>query len=283
MDSSIQSKFEDAVIEWIQKDPAFRKKIEDELERLNTSKPTKAVKSVPKRVKEIEEVQEEDSSESQSSTKSSSQISEERPKKKIKLSAEEYDDFLKKQKLGRLVRIGDFNGMAKSTPHRCTDTECAREWKPSPSQCLADDYYCPSCVLHHRNNVDRFDDARLAWTADVPNTFYVFSLTDPSSKKVLVKFGRTQNDDANMRYAPKEQKKYKMKMLLSIRGRLITMTKIENWWKEEAEDKNYFCRFSDSTFHGLTECIDSQKILDSLIENSITTAKADKATKIIRT
>ncbi len=33
---------------------------------------------------------------------------------------------------------------------RCNDAECEREWKPSPSQALADDYYCPSCVLHHR-------------------------------------------------------------------------------------------------------------------------------------
>ncbi|KAL6078787.1 hypothetical protein QOT17_001414 [Balamuthia mandrillaris] len=102
------------------------------------------------------------------------------PKKK-RMSETEYDQFLLAEKEGRFERIGPWKGFSKTTKHRCTDPECGREWSPSPSQTLADDYYCPSCVLHHRNNVARFEEPRLQWTAKVPNTFYVFSLVDPSS------------------------------------------------------------------------------------------------------
>ncbi len=70
--------------------------------------------------------------------------------KKASWTEEAYDNFLKTEKSGRLVRVGSFVSMSKTILHRCTDPECSREWKPSPTQCLADDYYCPSCVLHHR-------------------------------------------------------------------------------------------------------------------------------------
>ncbi|CAF3453529.1 unnamed protein product [Rotaria sp. Silwood1] len=46
-----------------------------------------------------------------------------------------------------------------------------------------------------------------------------------------------------------------MKLLLTLRAKLITTTRIENWWKEQAEEKNWFVRFSNSDFHGQTECI----------------------------
>jgi len=160
--------------------------------------------------------------------------------------------------------------MGKPIDHQCGDPECSRIWKPSPSQCLADDYYCPSCVLHHRNNEDRFEIDRLKWTAEVPNTFYIFSLTDPTSKIELVKFGRTQNEDSWKRYPSKEQKNYKMKLILQLRGRLITMTKIENWFKEQAEKRDLFCRFSDKEFHGLTECL---KISNDTLEELVSKAK----------
>jgi len=175
-------------------------------------------------------------------------------RKRVTMTVEEYDTFLKTEKQGRFERVGDWKGMSGTTLHRCTDTECAREWKPSPSQCLPDDYYCPSCVLHHRNNVARFQNSRLAWTADVPNTFYVFSLQDPEGNS-LVKFGRTQHGDATKRYSAQEIKKYNMSLLVALRGRLENMTNIENWWKEEAQKKGYFCKFSDQSFHGQTECL----------------------------
>jgi hypothetical protein len=151
--------------------------------------------------------------------------------------------------------------MYKRVAHECCDPECVRKWTPSPIQCLADDYHCPSCVLHHRNNMNRFSNERLKWTADVPNTFYVFSLVDPGTgakgkiQRSLIKFGRTQQENALKRYPTSELKQYQMKLLLNLRGKLITMTRIENWWKEQAEEQNWFMRFSNSDFHGRTECI----------------------------
>eukprot|EP01012_Entosiphon_sulcatum_P040492 TRINITY_DN54146_c0_g1_i1.p1 TRINITY_DN54146_c0_g1~~TRINITY_DN54146_c0_g1_i1.p1 ORF type:complete len:273 (-),score=31.21 TRINITY_DN54146_c0_g1_i1:12-830(-) len=167
----------------------------------------------------------------------------------------EYDTFLKTVKAGRFVREGPFLGMSKPTLHRCTDTECGRTWSPVPSQTLSDDYYCPSCVLHHRNNEDRFAIDRLKWTADVPNTFYVFRLRDPRGK-ALIKFGRTQHADAWKRYTGKERSALQMELLKSVRGRLADTTRIENWWKEEATRLGLFCQMSDKTFHGKDECLD---------------------------
>ena len=170
--------------------------------------------------------------------------------------------------------------MNKRVPHECCDSECARKWSPSPIQCLADDYYCPSCVLHHRNNMDRFTDERLQWTANVPNTFYVFSLVDPGAKKngALIKFGRTQNTDAVKRYRTSELRQYQMKLLLTLRGKLITMTRIENWWKEQAEKNNWFVRFSDNTFHGQTECI---QVDDDQLEQLIAKSKEAALTETL--
>eukprot|EP00026_Physarum_polycephalum_P010233 Phypoly_transcript_10389.p1 GENE.Phypoly_transcript_10389~~Phypoly_transcript_10389.p1 ORF type:complete len:373 (+),score=117.49 Phypoly_transcript_10389:10-1128(+) len=177
-------------------------------------------------------------------------------KEKIKMTEQEYDDFLKNTKGGRFKRTGKWQGFTTNTDHKCTDPECAREWRPAPEKCLPDDYYCPSCVLHHRNNVDRFNEPRLVWTAVVPNSFYVFSITDPKTKTKLVKFGRTQHLDVWKRYPTKEVKDYKMELLMALRGKLITMTKIENWWKEHADENKLFCRFSESEFHGATECLE---------------------------
>jgi hypothetical protein len=165
------------------------------------------------------------------------------------------------KKDGKFKRTGKWGGMYKRVAHECCDPECVRKWVPSPIQCLADDYHCPSCVLHHRNNMNRFSDERLKWTANVPNTFYVFSLVDPGTeatgkiKRSLIKFGRTQHVDALKRYPTAELKQYQMKLLLNLRGKLITMTRIENWWKEQAEEKKWFMRFSNRDFHGQTECI----------------------------
>jgi hypothetical protein len=124
----------------------------------------------------------------------------------------------------------------------------------------------------NRNNEDRFEDPRLEWTRHVPNTLYVFSLIDPRTKKTLIKFGRTQvrrphvracvhesehererqrdlirvcaaqHSDAWKRYPTKERNNYKMELLLSLRGKLEVTTKIENWWKSQAEENNYFVR-----------------------------------------
>jgi len=201
--------------------------------------------------------------------------------KKHKKTAEEYDDFLQFKKQDHFVRVGEFGGMSKGTLHRCMDAECAREWKPSPMQCLPEDYFCPSCVLHHRNNVNRFKQDRLKWTADVPNTLYVFSIRDPNGTQ-LIKFGRTQHTDAWLRYPTKERRDYEMKLLLQIRGRLETMTIIENWWKDEAENKKLYCQFSDKAFHGMTECIKvNSATLDLLLKKSQEMAEADKSTKAI--
>ncbi len=52
----------------------------------------------------------------------------------------EYDEFLKTTKAGRYARIGEFINMSTGILHKCSDTICAREWKPSPLQSMADDY-----------------------------------------------------------------------------------------------------------------------------------------------
>ena len=176
--------------------------------------------------------------------------------------------------------------MFKRLDHECCDPECARKWKPSPSQCMADDYHCPSCVLHHRNNTDRFTEERLQWTAHVPNTFYVFSLVDPGGKgsgkmkNSLIKFGRTQHKNPLKRYPALELKQYQMQLLLSLRGKLITMTSIENWWKEQAEKNNWFLRFSNNDFHGRTECIQvDDHDLAQLIAGSKEMATAEEETQ----
>ncbi|CAF1569276.1 unnamed protein product [Didymodactylos carnosus] len=160
------------------------------------------------------------------------------------MTVEEYDKFLLEKKDGRFRRTGKWEGTHKGIAHECSDPECARTWKPLPMQCLTDDYYCPPCALHRRNNMNRFSDERLKWTADVPNTFYLFSLVDPGievkgkNEGSLIKFGRTQHKNALKRYPRAELKQYQMKLLLSLRGKLITRTRIENWWKEQAKEKN---------------------------------------------
>lgn len=65
----------------------------------------------------------------------------------------------------------------------------------------------------------RFKVPRLAWTADVPNSFYVFELVDPATKQKLIKFGRTQHADVIKRYPKKERDQYQMRLLLALRGR----------------------------------------------------------------
>jgi intergrase/recombinase len=94
----------------------------------------------------------------------------------------------------------------------------------------------------NRNNEDRFADPRLEWTRHVPNSFYVFSLRDPKAKKELIKFGRTQHLDVWKRYPAKERREYSMSLLLNLRGKLEVTTKIENWWKSQAEEHDYFVR-----------------------------------------
>ena len=82
-----------------------------------------------------------------------------------------------------------------------------------------------------------------------------------------------------------------MELLLTLRGCLNKMTAIENWWKQEADEKGYYKRlapafvslflftlpnpiplpqrFSVAEFHGLTECIAvSPTILTELLETS---------------
>ena len=187
----------------------------------------------------------------------------------------DYDQYLLTTKQNRIVRIDDFGGMSKRIKHQCMDKKCSRIWKPSPRMMIEDDYYCPSCVLHHRNNVERFKKDRLKWTADVPNTFYLFRLIDPKDNAMLVKFGRTQQSDAHKRYPKKERVEYKMKMIQQWRGRLEDTTIAENWWKEIATKKKLFHRFSNDKFHGATECVkiddDTLKIMieetDKIIKN----------------
>ena len=185
----------------------------------------------------------------------------------------DYDKFLLTVKQNRIVRVEQFGGMSKRIKHQCTDNECARIWKPSPSMMINDHYYCPSCVLHHRNNVARFKIPRLSWSADVPNTFYLFNLIDPKNKKKLVKFGRTQQKNAHKRYPKKEQVEYKMKLIGQWRGRLEDTTIAENWWKSEATKHDLFCRFSNDKFHGATECV--------LIDNDTLKDMIESTNKII--
>lgn len=93
----------------------------------------------------------------------------------------------------------------------------------------------------------------------------------------LIKFGRTQHEDPLKRYPTAELKTYQMKLILQLRGRLITMTEIENWWKDEAQKKNYFVRFSNVNFHGQTECVRvSRETLDVLIDKSQQMAQNDR-------
>lgn len=111
----------------------------------------------------------------------------------------------------------------------------------------------------------------MKWTADVPNTFYVFSLIDPGeTQTILIKFGRTQNVDPLKRYPTAELKQYQMKLLLNLRGKLILMTQIENYWKEQAKLNKWFVEFSQKDFHGKTECI---KIDDNQLEQLIQISK----------
>lgn len=147
-------------------------------------------------------------------------------KNKLSMNCEQYDIFLKNTKEGRFKRAGKWKGFSKSTLHECCDPECNRKWMQIPSRCLTDDYYCPSCVLHHRNNIGRFEIERLIWTASIPNNFYVYELFDPKSKCNLIKFGRTQHLNPDKRYSLQERKVYKMNLKYNLRGKLITMTKI---------------------------------------------------------
>lgn len=180
---------------------------------------------------------------------------------------EEYEKFLLEKKGGRITCIGDFSSMSKGIKHKCMDSICGRIWKPSPKQMLNDDYYCPSCMLHHRNNVDRFEIDRLKWTKDIPNTFYLYEIYDGENK--LIKFGRTQHKDSIKRYPSKEIKEYKMKLIKEWRGKLIDTTTAENWWKTKSEKNKYFVRFSNDDFHGCTECINiSDEKLKSMIEKT---------------
>jgi hypothetical protein len=189
--------------------------------------------------------------------------------KKIKTS-QDYDEFLLIKKEGRFVRLGPWLGLSKACLHRCTDSDCGREWKPAPSKCLAEDYYCPSCVLHYHNNLTRFETPRLKWTADVPNTFYLYSLRDPESRELMVKFGRTQHSQPDKRFR-KEKKKYCMKLVFSLRKKLITTIKIENLWKDVTKTLQIKSSFSDKSFHGLTEVIKfDADIIHNLINHSIT-------------
>ena len=181
----------------------------------------------------------------------------------------EYDAYLLSGKQGRIKRVDQFLGMSKNIKHQCTDAVCGRVWKPCPKQICNDDYYCPSCVLHHRNNIDRFAIDRLKWTKEVPNTFYLYNLTDPKNEKSIVKFGRTQHTDSKKRYPAKEIKEYKMSLIKQWRGRLEDTTKAENWWKTEAGNKNLFYRFSDEKFHGVTECVDlTENVLKDMIKKT---------------
>lgn len=177
----------------------------------------------------------------------------------------DYDLFLINNKLNTIKRVDDYINLSTGIKHMCLDTECGRIWKPSPKQMLDDDYYCPSCVLHHRNNMDRFLIDRLKWTKNIPNTFYVYDIVDPKFPDIkLVKFGRTQHKNSTKRYPKKEIVAYKMKNIFELRNRLIITTKIENYWKLKATELNIFHTFSDESFHGKTECI---IINDDILKN----------------
>lgn len=178
---------------------------------------------------------------------------------------QKYDNFLLNNKQNRIKRIGNFINPSTCIEHECQDNDCKRIWKPKPSQMLDDDYYCPSCVLHHRNNMERFKLNRLIWTKYIPNTFYVYKITDPKYPNLeLAKFGRTQNNDSLKRYPNSELKDYNMELLCELRGKLITITRIENFWKKKATELNIYHKFSVETFHGKSECILSKDYLDDL-------------------
>jgi len=178
---------------------------------------------------------------------------------------QKYDNFLFNNKQNRFKRTEDFINPSTCIEHICLDAICGRIWKPKPSQTLDDDYYCPSCVLHHRNNMERFKKARLIWIKYIPNTFYIFEISDPNYPDLnLIKFGRTQNINPLKRYPNSELKKYKMKLLYKLRGDLIVITRIENFWKKKAEELDIFHNFSIDTFHGKSECILADKYYDKL-------------------
>lgn len=180
-----------------------------------------------------------------------------------------YDDYLLTVKRGTMKRTGNYCGTSRCIAHECTDDNCKRKWKIAPSVTLRDDYYCPSCVLHHRNNIKRFHIDRLKWTKIIPNTFYVFEIIDPLYPDLkLSKFGRTQNPNSLKRYPNKEIKNYKMKLIFELRGKLITTTRIENYWKKKGKILNIFHKFSDVNFHGRSECVKSQNHLDHLLTTS---------------
>lgn len=180
-----------------------------------------------------------------------------------------YDNFLIIHKQNRIKRIGKFISRSTCIDHECQDEDCKRIWKPKPSQMLKDDYYCPYCVLHHRNNMKRFDIERLKWTKTIPNTFYVFEIIDPNNKNLkIVKFGRTQHENVFRRYPTKELKDYNMKLICCLRGNLITMTRIENFWKTKAKQLNIFHDFSIGTFHGKAECVLADKYLNNLLNST---------------
>lgn len=223
---------------------------------LTSSSPLNSQHSSGSQILLIDSQQQTSSSESSSASTATTCSSSDLPS--FISTAEHYDAFLEIVKEQRMRRLGPFKGLRSNVKHACLSKQCGRQWYPSPIQIICNnDYYCPSCVLHHRNNVERFKGSELKWTSDVPNTFYVFEIKDPTRSGVsLVKFGRTQNEDALKRYSAKELKEFNMKLLLHLRGRLETMTKIENWWKEQAQTMDLFSRFSVDSFHGLTECVE---------------------------
>jgi hypothetical protein len=114
--------------------------------------------------------------------------------------------------------------------------------------------------------MERFKLERLLWTKYIPNTFYIFEILDPNNQEIkLAKFGRTQNKDSLKRYPNSELKDYKMKLIYEIRGQLITMTRIENYWKKKAKSLNLFHNFSVGTFHGKCECVQIDENFNRLI------------------
>jgi len=183
------------------------------------------------------------------------------------MNQESYDNFLLEHKQNKFRRGEEYKGLTKNILHICNDPECERTWKQMPKTVLCDDYYCPSCVLHHRNNIKRFNIKRLEYTKYIPNTFYVYKIFDPETKIYLIKFGRTQNEDANKRYSAKERNTYKMELIYSHRNKLILTTGIENYWKYYSKKHNLYVRFSISSFHGATECINDSK-LDYLLDKT---------------
>lgn len=60
-----------------------------------------------------------------------------------------------------------------------------------------------------------------------------------------------------------------MKLLINLRGPLKNMTAIENFWKKTANTYNVKPKFSNSEFHGATECIDiSEKLYKIMLDIS---------------